>query len=160
LFLNCPHISLIKRIRILNYAIPFRCTCILQIGRTHYMYMYVHFKYKKNPPWTFTGYKWWTEWNLKEQLLCLPTMSSIVRSYGTAGTIIPCIYVLFQPIVTAPEFLNDLYESSQQSGRKPLKGSTPKRKRLLSPGTPSSILGSYDTVVVKFKTIEKKKLSW
>jgi hypothetical protein len=57
-----------------------------------------------------------------------------------------------------PEILNDLYESSQQSGRKhkctPLKGSTPKRKRLLSPGTPSrssSISGSYDTVVVKFK---------
>jgi hypothetical protein len=41
-----------------------------------------------------------------------------------------------------PEILNDLYESSQQSGRKhkctPLKGSIPKRKRLLSPGTPSS----------------------
>ena len=41
-----------------------------------------------------------------------------------------------------PEILNDLYESSQQSGRKhkctPLKGSTTKRKRLLSPGTPSS----------------------
>ena len=41
-----------------------------------------------------------------------------------------------------PEILNDLYESSQQSGRKhkctPLKGSTSKRKRLLSPGTPSS----------------------
>ena len=54
-----------------------------------------------------------------------------------------------------PEILNDLYESSQQSGRKhkctPLKGSTPKRKRLLSPGTPSSISGSYDTVVVKLK---------
>jgi hypothetical protein len=54
-----------------------------------------------------------------------------------------------------PEILNDLYESSQQSGRKhkctPLKGSTPKRKRLLSPGTPSSISGSYDTVVAKFK---------
>ena len=57
-----------------------------------------------------------------------------------------------------PEILNDLYESSQQSGRKhkctPLKGSTPKRKRLLSPRTPSrssSISGSYDTVVVKFK---------
>ena len=54
-----------------------------------------------------------------------------------------------------PEILNDLYESSQQSGRKhkctPLKGSTPKRKILLSPGTPSSISGSYDTVVVKFK---------
>jgi hypothetical protein len=53
-----------------------------------------------------------------------------------------------------PEILNDLYESSQQSGRKhkctPLKGSTPKRKRLLSPGTPSSISGSYDTVVAKF----------
>ena len=48
-----------------------------------------------------------------------------------------------------PEFLNDLYESSQQSGRKPLKGSTPKRKRLLSPGTPSSISWSYDTVIVK-----------
>ena len=50
-----------------------------------------------------------------------------------------------------PEFLNYLYESSQQSGRKPLKGSTPKRKRLLSPGTPSSISGSYDTVIVKLK---------
>ena len=41
-----------------------------------------------------------------------------------------------------PEILNDLYESSQQSGRKhkctPLKVSTTKRKRLLSPGTPSS----------------------
>ena len=53
-----------------------------------------------------------------------------------------------------PEILNDLYESSQQSGRKhkctPLKGSTPKRKRLLSLGTPSSISGSYDTVVAKF----------
>jgi hypothetical protein len=45
LFLNCPHIPLIKRIRILNYAIPFLCTCILQIGRTQYMYMYVHFTY-------------------------------------------------------------------------------------------------------------------
>jgi hypothetical protein len=30
LFLNCPHISLIKRIRILNYAIPFPCTCIFK----------------------------------------------------------------------------------------------------------------------------------
>ena len=50
-----------------------------------------------------------------------------------------------------PEFVNDLYESSQQSGRKPLKGSTPKRKRLLSPGTPSSISGSYDTVIIKLK---------
>ena len=54
-----------------------------------------------------------------------------------------------------PEILNDLYESSQQSGRThkctPLKGSTPKRKKLLSPGTPSSISESYDTVVVKFK---------
>ena len=41
-----------------------------------------------------------------------------------------------------PEILNDLYESSQQSGRKhkctPLKGSTLKRKRLLLPVTPSS----------------------
>ena len=41
-----------------------------------------------------------------------------------------------------PEFVNDLYESSQQSGRKhkctPLKESTPKRKILLSPGTPKS----------------------
>ena len=52
LFMNCPHISLIKRIRILNYVIPFPCTCILQIGRTHYMYMYVNFTYKKNPPCT------------------------------------------------------------------------------------------------------------
>ena len=54
-----------------------------------------------------------------------------------------------------PEILNDLYESSQQSGRKhectPLKGSTSKRRRLLSPGTSSSISWSYDTVVVKFK---------
>jgi hypothetical protein len=53
-----------------------------------------------------------------------------------------------------PDILKDLYESSQQSGRKhkctPLKGSTPKRKRLLSPGTPSSISGSYDTVEAKF----------
>ena len=53
-FMNCPHISLIKRIRILNYVIPFPCTCILLIGRTHYMYMYmyVNFTYKKNPPCT------------------------------------------------------------------------------------------------------------
>jgi hypothetical protein len=46
-----------------------------------------------------------------------------------------------------PEILNDLDESSQQSGRKhkctPLKGSTPKRKRLLSPGTPSSTGRTY-----------------
>ena len=54
-----------------------------------------------------------------------------------------------------PEILNDLYEYSQQSGRThkctPLKGSTLKRKRRLSPGTPSSISGPYDTVVVKLK---------
>jgi hypothetical protein len=34
---------------------------------------------------------------------------------------------------------------------RPWKGSTTKRKRHLSPGTPSSISGSYDTVVIKFK---------
>ena len=59
-----------------------------------------------------------------------------------------------------PEILNDLYESSQQNGRKhkctPLKGTTPKRKILLSPGTPSSISGSYDTVVAKLKKLRRR----
>jgi hypothetical protein len=57
-----------------------------------------------------------------------------------------------------PEILNDLYESSQQSGRKhdctPLKGSTSKRRRLLSPGTSSSISWSYDTDISRTRKTE------
>jgi hypothetical protein len=45
---NLPVLSSLRKF----YVIPFPCTCILQIGRTHYMYMYVNFTYKKNPPCT------------------------------------------------------------------------------------------------------------
>jgi hypothetical protein len=37
----------------------------------------------------------------KGTVAAFATMSNIVRPYGTADSIIPCIYVLFQPIVTA-----------------------------------------------------------